>query len=69
VVEMHQILDREQGIDAEDVGGEDSVYWGGEGPRPVGLSRPGAGSMPARFQDRPHRAGRPLIAESDEVTL
>jgi hypothetical protein len=39
---------KQQGVDADQVGGEDAVCWGGQELSPGGIVAAGAGSMPAR---------------------
>jgi hypothetical protein len=43
--------------------------WAIRNCRQVGPLRRGAGSMPARFEDQPHRAGCKLVAEPGEFAL
>ena len=59
----------QQRVDAEEVGGENALCLGGRNCLQVGPLRRGAGSMPARVEDRPHRACRNWVAKPGEFAV
>jgi hypothetical protein len=67
--EQHVKPVTQQSVDAEEVGGKNALGLGGQELTPGEAAAARCGVDAGSLQDRPHRAGRKLVAESGEFAL